>query len=105
MSEERKTTVDTNICIPCGYIFTEDDDYDTLGAEKPVCCPDCGNEDFVNVAAVIQQRDGLLAALEKYGKHEGDCDSRQRYRKTMGSGVISGRCNCGLESAIAKCKE
>jgi DNA-directed RNA polymerase subunit RPC12/RpoP len=52
---ERKTTALTEVCIPCGYIFIDGNDYDTLGAKKAVCCPDCGNENFVTVATIIKQ--------------------------------------------------
>ena len=61
---ERKTTALTEVCITCSYVFTEDDDYDTLGAEKALCCPDCGREDFITVETIIKQRDALLAACE-----------------------------------------
>lgn len=43
-------------------------------------------------AAAIAQRDELLAALKKYGKHSNDC---------LG-GISSRTCTCGLDAAIAK---
>ena len=59
------TIDDTDVCLNCGYLFFDEDDYDTLGADGPVCCPDCGNEKFVTVASIITQRDALLTACEK----------------------------------------
>jgi hypothetical protein len=33
-------------CVQCGKLFYCADDYDTLGSDSGVCCPDCGGEDF-----------------------------------------------------------
>jgi len=53
-----------------------------------------------------QQRDALLAALEKYGEHKPDCAKRRR----AGSSAVQDRliqlgCTCGLEQAAAKVKK
>lgn len=54
MSEERETVETTFIC-PCGIVFSENDDYDTLGSESGVCCPDCGNENFQTVKQLQEE--------------------------------------------------
>ena len=50
MSEERMTAKTVDICT-CGLVMhqLDDDDYDTLGATEPVCCPNCGNEKFQTI--------------------------------------------------------
>ena len=78
--EERRTTAKTKVCIPCGYIFIDDDDYDTLGAEKCVCCPDCGSEEFVTVAAIITQRDALLEACKRHRDIHYRLDGKTNWR-------------------------
>ena len=43
-------TVETvNVCT-CGLVFFDEDDYDTLGSDSGLCCPDCGNEKFQTIA-------------------------------------------------------
>lgn len=56
MSEEQKTVETTEICT-CNNVFhqAEPDDYDTLGSDSGVCCPDCGNEEFQTVADLQSQ--------------------------------------------------
>lgn len=65
MEYETRTTKSTDVCIPCGFVFIEDNDYDTLGSDSGICCPDCGSEQFTTVAQIIKQRDVLLMACEK----------------------------------------
>ncbi len=64
--EERKTINTVDIC-SCGLVMHQlnSDDYDTLGADSPICCPDCGNDRFLTVAELIKQRDALQDMLEK----------------------------------------
>lgn len=47
---ETRTIENTYIC-SCGNIFVEADDYDTIGSESGVCCPNCGNEKFQTIKA------------------------------------------------------
>ena len=58
-----------------------------------------GEYSIDEIAAEITKRcnchDALLAALEKYGEHLGACFKN----------LTMGKCNCGLEQAIAKAKE
>lgn len=57
---DKRTIENTDICIPCGNIFVQEEDYDTGSSESGVCCPDCGAEKFVSVKSVLDQRDALL---------------------------------------------
>ncbi|KKN33736.1 hypothetical protein LCGC14_0800550 [marine sediment metagenome] len=68
MSEEPKTTNNTEVCV-CGRVFNTfgPDDYNTGGSESGVCCPDCGNEDFQTVADL---RTELAATKEKADEYE-----------------------------------
>lgn len=55
---ETRTIENTYIC-PCGNIFVEDDDYDTLGSESGVLCPNCGNEKFQTVKARLDRAEAI----------------------------------------------
>ena len=52
---ETRTIENTEVC-PCGNVFVEEDDYDTLGSESGVCCPSCGNEKFQTVKDLLKQQ-------------------------------------------------
>ena len=60
MSEERMTVATVDIC-SCGLVMHQydEDDYDTLGTDCSVLCPDCGNEKFTTI-------EQLQAELAKY---------------------------------------
>lgn len=99
MSEERKTTKHTEVCISCGLVFIDADDYDTLGSKCGLCCPVCGVEKFVSVKTIIEQRDDLLKACKKllrvydpYDVDEQFVTERLAIQKYA-------------ETAIAKCKD
>ncbi len=51
METENRMTVETVDICTCGIVMHQDnpDDYDTLGATSPVCCPACGNEVFQTI--------------------------------------------------------
>ena len=55
---ETRTIENTYIC-PCGNIFVEDDDYDTLGSESGVLCPNCGNEKFQTVKSCLDRAEAI----------------------------------------------
>lgn len=60
--EERMTVATVDIC-SCGIVMhqLDGDDYDTLGSDSGMCCPDCGNEQF----ATIEQLQAELAAEQE----------------------------------------
>jgi len=58
----KRTIENTEVC-SCGNIFVEDDDYDTLGSESGVCCPDCGNEKFQTVKDRLDSAESINADL------------------------------------------
>ena len=78
---DTRTIENTEVC-PCGNIFVEADDYDTLGSESGVCCPKCGNEKFQTVKSLLDTSEArvkdLLEALEKV----------QQYRKAAEKGRL-----------------
>lgn len=43
-------------CQNCGRIFQFLDEYDTLGADKDICCPDCGCEDFEDTSQELEAK-------------------------------------------------
>ena len=61
---EKRTIENTEVCT-CGNIFVQDDDYDTLGSEGPVCCPDCGNEKFQTVKELLDALDAERAVNDE----------------------------------------
>ncbi len=68
-SEYETRTIENTYLCPCGNVFVEDDDYDTLGSESGVCCPNCGNEKFQTIKDRLDEseasRKELLTALEE----------------------------------------
>lgn len=54
-------------------------------------CSDCREE---YVFALRQQRDELLSAVTRYGKHDSDCPIKHGMK----------RCNCGFDAVIAKAR-
>ncbi len=60
-TEERMTIETVDIC-PCGVVMHQanPDDYDTLGATGPVCCPDCGNEVFQTIKQLRTENEALV---------------------------------------------
>jgi len=38
-------------------VFIDSDDYDTLGSDSGLCCPDCGNEKFRSIADILLETD------------------------------------------------
>jgi len=57
-----RTIENTEVC-PCGNVFFDDDDYDTLGSESGVCCPSCGNEKFQTVKERLDQAEASKVEL------------------------------------------
>ena len=61
-NEHEILTVDNVYICTCNRVMRDSmdfpDDYDTLGADKCVCCPDCGNEDFLTIAQLLKQKRG-----------------------------------------------
>jgi len=110
---DTRTIKNTYIC-PCGNVFFDADDYDTLGSESGVCCPNCGNEKFQTVKDRLDTLEAinadLLAALEKYGLHKYDCGLAVIERCNIPEIIELGEkkfkcpviCDCGLGAAIAK---
>ena len=49
---------------------------------------------------VENQRDALLAALNKYGNHDAGCDV-YRHPKTIGIHNIESNCDCGFSAALS----
>lgn len=62
---DKRTIESTAVCVPCGNIFVQEEDYDSFGSEGGVCCPDCGTEKFVSVKLILDQRDALLEACKR----------------------------------------
>jgi hypothetical protein len=54
-AQEHPTIENTEVC-PCGFIFVDADDYDTLGSESGVICPNCGNEKFQTIKDLLKQQ-------------------------------------------------
>jgi len=102
MSDERKTVENTVVCIPCGYVFIDEDDYDTLGSESGICCPDCGSEKFISVKTIIDQRDQLLEACEAWEKA---FTHGQVFTKDLGTEMLLGEAKELTKAAIATAKE
>lgn len=50
ISDEEPQTVETTYVCICGRVMTTLDDFDTLGSDSGICCPDCGNEEFQSIA-------------------------------------------------------
>lgn len=65
---ERMTIGTVDVC-KCGLVMHQGnpDDYDTLGADGPICCPDCGNEKFQTVEQVLKSAETSGNALLDIG--------------------------------------
>jgi predicted nucleic acid-binding Zn-ribbon protein len=61
---EHPTIENTEVC-PCGNIFFEADDYDTIGSQSGICCPACGNEKFQTVKDRLDRLEAINAELLK----------------------------------------
>ena len=64
---EIKTVENTLICT-CGRVMSEFecDDFDTLGADDGICCPDCGSEKFISVKKLQDENEMLLDIIKRY---------------------------------------
>lgn len=97
MDKERKRVDTVYICL-CGLVMdmADDDDFDTLGADSEICCPDCGNENFKTVAHLQAENKQLKEALKLYGRHgrtdDGIICERQKHSDFP--------CTCGFEQAL-----
>lgn len=68
MSKEIKTKANTKLCT-CGRVFNDDVDYseyDTLGSDSGICCPDCGNEKFKSVAELEAELAAIKTMCDSY---------------------------------------
>lgn len=54
MADERMTIDTVDVC-KCELVMHQGnpDDYDTLGSDSGVCCPNCGNENFQTVKQLL----------------------------------------------------
>lgn len=79
---ERMTTKTVDICT-CGLVMhqLDVDDYDTLGTDEGVCCPDCGNEKFQTIAELRDENKRLKEQIEKMCFHVRACDDCKRNAK------------------------
>ena len=88
MKEERMTVATVDIC-SCGLVMHQydEDDYDTLGTDCSVLCPDCGNEKFTTIKQLQAELDEANEQIDKLRKHNSEC--------TMPRFSARG-CTCGL---------
>lgn len=70
MNKQTRAQIEEICFCPCGRTFVDADDYDTLGSESGVCCPDCGSEEFRSI------KDFQIEVLRKAQKSIYD---RRRY--------------------------
>ena len=92
----KRTVENTEVC-PCGNIFVEADDYDTLGSESAVCCPDCGNEKFQTVKARLDRAEAINKDLLEACEYSHTYLLRKIGQATHAVAL--------LEAAIAKAKK
>lgn len=59
ISDEEPQTVETTYICTCGRVMTVLDDFDTLGSDSGICCPDCGNEEFQSITELQAELDKL----------------------------------------------
>ena len=63
-----KTTKNTMFC-QCGRIFNNQDDFDTLGSDSGMCCPDCGIEEFQTVTNLLSKLGEEQALNKELAEH------------------------------------
>jgi len=107
---ESKTIDNTEIC-SCGRVFNsfDPDDYDTLGSDSGVCCPDCGNEKFTAVSQLQAENARLKEKIKVVcvGINPPDFEAT---KKDMAKGIMPLDkpdiiFYCGWEMAILECGE
>jgi hypothetical protein len=65
----------------------------------------CLQQKQEEIDKIIQQRDALLAVLEKYGRHLPDCAGLVKvYKDNRAEIPYAKGCACGFEQAIAQAK-
>ena len=64
-NEESMNVTNVSICT-CGRVMFSLDDYDTLGSDSGICCPDCGNEKFQTVGELQAENDRYKKAIQHW---------------------------------------
>lgn len=102
---EHPTIENTEVC-PCGNLFVDADDYDTLGSESGVCCPDCGNEKFQTVKDRLDSAESINKDLvEACVKAKSIIQFRRFVMKRCPNPELVDEIIFGLEAAISKANQ
>ncbi len=57
--------IDNIYICKCGRAMFNHDDFDTLGSDTGLCCPDCGNEKFETVKQIIDRQAKQIEKLKE----------------------------------------